>query len=128
MTRFRATPPHHLGVLGEDAAATYLEDDGWTVLDRNVRWGRKEIDLVARRGRLLAFVEVKTRSGAGYGAPQEAVTWKKRREIESVARFYLARAGAADLDVRFDVVAVHTDREGRVVRLDHLEDAWRPGM
>ena len=128
MTHSRATPPHHLGILGEDAAAAHLEDRGWTVVDRNVRWGRKEIDLVARRDRLLAFVEVKTRSGRGYGAPEEAVTWKKRREIESVARFYLARQGAVDLDVRFDVVAVRTDRGGRVIELVHLEDAWRPGL
>ncbi len=98
------------------------------MLDRNVRWGRREIDLVIRRDGLLAFVEVKTRSGPGFGPPQEAVTWKKRREIEAVARYYLARMRARDLDVRFDVVAIVTDASGHVVELDHVEDAWRPGL
>lgn len=124
----RRPTPHRLGERGERIAAAHLESTGWTVLDRNVRWGRREIDLVIRRDGLLAFVEVKTRSGPGFGPPHEAVTWKKRREIEAVARYYLARMRARDLDVRFDVVAIVTDASGHVVELDHVEDAWRPGL
>src|SRR5688572_24277491 len=90
---------------------------------RNYRFGRREVDLVVRRGNLVAFVEVKTRAGAGYGAPEEAVTRLKRREIEIVAREYLHRHRLDDVDVRFDVVAVTV---GRGVRIDHIEDAWRP--
>jgi len=115
---------------GEELAARRLESAGWSIVDRNVRWGRREIDLVARRGPTLAFVEVKARAGGGFGPPEEAVTWKKRREIETVARYFLARWKVLelDLDVRFDVVAIVTDDERRIVSYRHIEDAWRPGL
>lgn len=120
-------PPHDLGAWGEAVAARRLKDDGWEILERNLLLGRREIDLVARRGSLLAFVEVKTRSGSGYGPPQEAVTWKKRREIEAVASSYLATHAPGDVDVRFDVVAIVADEAHRVRSYTHIEDAWRPG-
>ena len=115
--------PHALGRLGEARARRHLLSRGWTVLACNYRFGRREVDLVARRGDLLAFVEVKTRAGSGYGAPEEAVTRLKRREIEIVAQQYLVRHGLDDVDVRFDVIAVTV---GPDVRIDHIEDAWRP--
>lgn len=122
-----AHPPHELGLWGEECAARHLARDGWEILARNVRWGRREVDLVARRDRTIAFVEVKTRAGRGYGAPQEAVTRLKRREIEAVARYYLALLGHPDVDVRFDVIAIVVDRWRRIVGFSHIEDAWRPG-
>jgi len=100
--------------------------DGWTVLERNYRFGRREVDLVVRRGGLVAFVEVKTRAGTGYGAPEEAVTRLKRREIEAVAGDFLWRHRLDDVDVRFDVVAIVVGPGRRVIRIEHLEDAWRP--
>lgn len=119
-------PPHDLGAWGEALAARRLEAEGWTILERNLIWGRKEIDLVARRGPLLVFVEVKTRSGGGYGGPQGAVTWRKRREIETVARGYLIRRPGLDVDIRFDVIAIVCDDARRLVSFAHIEDAWRP--
>jgi putative endonuclease len=116
-------PPHALGHLGERRATELLVERGWTIAAQNYRFGRREVDIVARRGNLVAFVEVKTRAGSGYGAPEEAVTWRKRREIEAVAREYLARYRLGDVDVRFDVLAVTVGRE---VRVEHIEDAWRP--
>ena len=109
--------------MGEARAREYLLARGWIIDARNYRFGRREVDLVVRRGNLLAFVEVKTRAGDGYGAPEEAVTRLKRREIEVVAREYLARHRLDDVDVRFDVIAVTV---GRDARIEHLEDAWRP--
>lgn len=120
-------PPHELGGWGEDVAARHLEAEGWSIVERNVRWGRREIDLVVRRPGVLAFVEVKTRSGPGFGAPQESVTRKKRREIEAVARYFLARCRLRNVDVRFDVIAIVTDGHRAVLNLEHIEDAWRPG-
>ncbi|HET6762539.1 MAG TPA: YraN family protein, partial [Longimicrobiaceae bacterium] len=64
-----------LGDRGEEMAARYLAAGGWTVVSRNYRRGRKEIALVARRGEVVAFVEVKTRAGLGYGHPLEAIPW-----------------------------------------------------
>ena len=118
-------PPHALGVRGEAIAMRLLRSRGWLILEHSYRLGRREIDVIARRADTLAFVEVKTRAGRGWGAPEEAVTAKKRREIEAVALAYLTDAAPHDLDVRFDVVAIEIDA-GRVVRCEHIEDAWRP--
>lgn len=120
-----AHAPHALGRRGERAARAFLEARGWHVLEQNYRFGRREVDLIARRGRLLAFVEVKTRAEIGCGRPEEAVTRLKRREIEAVATAYLARSRLGEVDVRFDVLAIVEEREGRC-RIEHLEDAWRP--
>ena len=103
-----------------------LSRTGWSILERGYRLGRSEIDLIARRGGLIAFVEVKTRSGHGWGTPEEAVTVSKRREIETVARDYLVRHARGWTDVRFDVVSIVTGPGRRLIRCDHLEDAWRP--
>lgn len=74
----------------------------------------------------MAFVEVKTRAGDGFGTPEEAVTARKRREIETVARDFLLRRRLDRVDVRFDVIAIRV-RDGRSIeRLTHVEDAWRP--
>lgn len=113
-----------LGDRGEDLAARFLQRAGWTVTHRNFRMGRKEIDLVARRGEAVAFVEVKTRAGRGYGHPLEAITWKKRREIGQVAAAWIDRHGAPGVTYRFDAVAILTEGDGEP-RIEHVEDAWR---
>lgn len=120
-------PPHRLGRQGEDAAAAFLEARGWSIVARNYRFGRREVDLVIRRGEVLAFVEVKTRSGDGFGSPQAAITRLKRREIEAVAAHYLTRFPPGDVDIRFDAVSVRRGRGGSALEIEHLEDAWRPG-
>lgn len=112
-----------LGDRGEALAAVHLERAGWTVTHRNFRMGRKEIDLVARRDGVVAFVEVKTRAGRGYGHPLEAITWKKRREIGQVAAAWIDRHGRPDESYRFDAVAILM--EGAEPRIEHVEDAWR---
>lgn len=120
-------PPHVLGRRGERLAIDYLCAAGWRIIERNYRFGRREVDLIVQKGGLLAFVEVKTRAGDGCGHPEEAVTWKKRREIEAVAAEYLVRNPAADAFVRFDVIAIEVASHGGVTRLEHVADAWRPG-
>jgi putative endonuclease len=120
-------PAHALGRWGEGRAARFLQRRGWAVLARNYRFGRREVDLVVRRGDVVAFVEVKTRAGRGFGFPQEAITALKRREIEAVATHFLASTGLHGVSVRFDAVAVEVDREHQVARVEHVPDAWRPG-
>jgi putative endonuclease len=120
-------PPHSLGARGEALARECLEGRGWEVLAQNVRFGRREVDLVVRKRDLIAFVEVKTRTGRAFGVPELAVNLRKRREIELVAADFLFRMGLPEVDVRFDVVAVEVDTAGRTTRLEHIEDAWRPG-
>jgi len=121
-------PPHALGRWGEERAARFLVERGWTVLARNYRFGRREVDLVVRRGDLVVFVEVKTRAGPAYGAPLEAVTRLKRREVEAVAGHFLRRHGLTGVQVRFDALGILVRRGPRTaVEVEHVEDAWRPG-
>ena len=114
--------PHERGILSEDIAADYLRAHGWCVLERRYRVNRKEIDIIARQCDTVAFVEVKARAGRGYGHPLEAVTWKKRREIEHVARAWIARFGSARLHYRFDAIAITWN--GNSHTLEHVEHAW----
>ena len=112
-----------LGDRGERMAAEYLERAGWSILARNFRLGHREIDLVARRGEVVAFVEVKTRAGLGYGHPLEAITAKKRREIQVVAQVCVERHGKPGDVYRYDAIAVLII-DGAAPQIEHVEDAW----
>jgi putative endonuclease len=107
----------------ERHAADLLVHAGWDIVARNWRFGHKEVDLIARRGRLVAFVEVKCRSGPRYGSPAEAVTRAKRRDLACAAAGWIARHARPGDEFRFDLIAV----TGRAERpsLAHFEDAWR---
>lgn len=85
--------------------------------------GRNEIDLIVRRGTVVAFVEVKARRGAGFGPGREAVGWRKQRAISRVAEIWRLRQGQPGDCYRFDVIEVV--RATGVNRLVHIEDAWR---
>ena len=115
--------PHRLGREGESLAVAHLRAAGWRIVARNYRHGRREIDIIARRGDEVAFVEVKTRSRGDRGHPLEAIDWRKRREILQVARAWIARHGRPRDRYRFDAVAVHARGGARTVQ--HVEDAWR---
>lgn len=115
-----------MGEWGEKAAAAYLQLHGWTILDQNYRSGHKEIDLVARRGEVVAFVEVKTRRSNAFGHPLESVDSRKRREIDSAAARWLLDRGSDRLAYRFDVVSVLPGPDG-TTRIEHLENAWSTG-
>lgn len=97
---------------GEDQAAGFLEARGLSIVARNVRGGGGEIDLVARDGGTIVFVEVKWRRDASRGAPAEAVTPFKRRKLLSAARTWLAENPSGSWrEVRFDVVAIEGDAQ-----------------
>lgn len=91
----------------EQQAAEYLQRQGFQILEQNFRSRFGEIDIVAKEGETLCFVEVKYRSGRDCGSPQEAVDRRKRRKISRMARFYLAKHGYDEWSpCRFDVVAM----------------------
>jgi len=115
---------HEVGRRFEGVAARHLTELGWQILAKNVRFERKEIDLVARRGQIVAFVEVKGRRGAGFGHALEAIDWRKRREVATVAQWWIDRFGTPELMYRFDAVAIDRSPDGRFV-VRHIEDAWR---
>jgi putative endonuclease len=118
--------PHDLGILGERLAESYLKKLGYIILARNYRHGHKEIDLIVRHSALVAFVEVKTRAGGGFGHPLEAITALKRREVERVARHWRRCHGQPGLDYRFDAIGIMVRPGGRPV-IEHVPGAWRVG-
>jgi len=121
MSRTRA-----LGAEGEARAARHLEEGGYTILARNARADGVEIDLVARRGDTLAFVEVKTRRSHAHGAPEEAVDGRKRQRLVRGAAAWLRASGRTARRVRFDVVVCERDAAG-AWRVRHLEGAFDAG-
>jgi len=121
-------PRRALGAEGEARAARYLERRGYRVEARNVRAGGVEIDLVVARGRTLAFVEVKTRSGARHGSPFLAVDARKQARLARGAAAWLSKHPARRFGrVRFDVIAVWRDsRQPAAWRVEHWPDAFEP--
>ena len=107
----------------ENLAEALLRNRGWRIVDRNVRFLRKEIDLVVEKDGLVAFVEVKGRSGPAFGHPLEAITWRKRQAISMAARLWIARSRVEARSYRFDAVSVFLDGAG-TVEVEHIEGAW----
>ncbi len=107
----------------EALAEALLKKRGWRVLDRNVRFLRREIDLVVAKDGLVAFVEVKGRSGPAFGHPLEAITWRKRRGISVAASAWIAQSDFSARSYRFDAVSVRI-MPGGAVELEHVEGAW----
>ncbi len=104
-------------------AEGFLKKRGWRVLDRNVCFLRKEIDLVVEKDGLVAFVEVKGRSGPAFGHPLEAITRRKRHAISVVASAWIARSDFKAQSYRFDAVSVRMIPGGGF-ELEHVEGAW----
>lgn len=132
----------NVGERGEELAAAYLEAQGYRVLDRNYRYERAEIDLVcfeprgrptgrpeappAGEGGEIVVVEVKARTGLGFGRPEEAVTPQKQRHVARATSAYLHERRLENARVRFDVVSVLL-RPGREPQIEHFRDAFRAG-
>ena len=108
-----------IGVAGEEQVAEYLRADGWEILARNYRSAGKEIDIVARRGGVVAFVEVKKRNQERWGKGAEAVDFRKRRRIARTAARYLAENALVDVNARFDVASIDGGS------LDYIENAFQ---
>ena len=119
------SPTSALGCYGEDLAAEHLLAAGMVVLDRNWRCREGELDLVAREpDGTIVFVEVKTRSGTGFGEPAEAVGRRKAAKVRAVACRWLAeRRPPGSAELRFDVVGV-VRRRGCAPVLTHLRAAF----
>ena len=114
-------PRHKAGVEAEAKAAAMLRREGYRVLEQRYRFLRHDIDLVARLGRTVVFVEVKLRKSAEFGTAAEAITGRKRRELVRAASAWLQRHGRPDDVARFDVVTV----DGK--EMVWLQNAFRPG-
>lgn len=111
-----------LGRSGEDVAAGMLSRAGLEVLERNFRCAHGEIDVVARRGRLIVFCEVKTRRSSRWGDPSEAVNATKQMRLRRLASEWMRTRRPGPVDVRFDVVSVIV-RDGKLVA-HHIPNAF----
>ena len=112
-----------LGQLGEKKVCSFLQDQGYEIVEENYRSDVGEIDVIAKHHDYLCFIEVKTRSQQESGHPFEAITsWKKRRIIRC-AQFYLLENNLPEENIRFDVIAVIQDEQRRL-EFDHLENAF----
>ncbi len=99
-----------LGAWGEEVAARHYQRNGYEILDRNWRCAAGELDLIVRKGRQIAIVEVKTRRTTNYGHPLEAVTEDKQRRIHRLAAQWRAATGTKARRFRYDVAAVVGNR------------------
>ncbi|MBI2891135.1 MAG: YraN family protein [Nitrospirae bacterium] len=111
-----------LGRTGEAIAARHLRERGYRILALNYRCRYGEVDIIARRGSTLAFVEVKTRRSARYGSGAEAVSARKQGQIIRTATHYLQEKAWTECECRFDVVSVGWQNGARMI--EHLEAAF----
>ena len=121
-----STPRQRLGDLGEKAAEDLLAAQGYRIVARKHRCSRGEVDLVAERGELLVFVEVRTRATAAFGGPEETVGAAKQQRVVRAARDFPARWRGPPRGARFDVVAIVDHPEGP--RLSHIPGAFDAGF
>jgi len=112
---------------GERIAEAFCGLRGWEILDRNVREGRGEIDLVAMDRETLVFVEVKFRSGGDRAAALLAVNPKKREDVAKAAALYQSRRGLVGRPVRFDVIGITWGTDGTELRVEHVPNAFPGG-
>jgi putative endonuclease len=113
------------GSHGEGLACDELEKRGYVIVTRGYRTQHGELDIIARHGEYLVFVEVKARQDGSFGDPEEAVTLRKQQRLVWMATDYLARHGLLDVACRFDVVGVNTQTVPPAIIV--IEDAFRPG-
>lgn len=123
--RHKAWPEHlRAGLWGEEQAERFLRQRGWPILGRRVRLGRDELDLVARDGETLVFVEVKTRRTEDFGRPFDAVKRSKRHSLSRAAMHYLKKLPTRPSFFRFDVLEVVGTPEAGAPRIRHIEKAF----
>ena len=125
------TKKREIGNFGETSAVKYLRRKHYRILERNYVTGKLELDIIARKGKEIVFIEVKTRSVESldsdmpYGRPSDAVNLEKRRNTVNAAYAYL-RKHPSDLHMRVDVIEVYLDKNAkkpRLLSINHFENA-----
>ena len=112
---------NELGKKGEQLAVNYLLENGYEIVERNYRFQKAEVDIIAKKENTLAIVEVKTRSTADFGNPQDFVKPKQIQRLVKAVDEYVTENGL-DVEVRFDIIAIV--KEGKHFNVEHLENAF----
>lgn len=115
-----------LGKWGEEMAVQHLQEQGYTILDRDWRFGHRDLDIVARTpdGIVVVFVEVKTRTSDVVSSPHDAVDARKIKSLGAAANAYVKEFQIWD-ELRFDIISIIGDRSETAL-LEHVEDAFNP--
>lgn len=113
-----------LGNLGEEIASRHLINKGYLIIQKNFRTKFGEIDIIARDGRYLVFIEVKLRKNLNLGYPREAVDYYKQQRIKNLANLYLAKKRIKDAFIRFDVVEIMMDENENVKSIYLIKNAF----
>lgn len=115
---------HQTGKRGEQLALSFLQKKGFSILETNWRFSRAEVDIIAKEGEVLVFVEVKTRTGRQFSPPEASVTKRKRELLIEAAGAYMEEIGH-DWEIRFDIVTIllWSDLQYEIT---HFEDAFFP--
>jgi putative endonuclease len=111
----------HTGALGEKLARDFLKKKGYRILETNYRCSCGEIDIVARQGDCLVFVEVRTKSQLDYGDPEESINFTKKLHLKRCAQFYQQCHDKLPESWRIDIVAVELEAGNQVKRIDIVE-------
>jgi putative endonuclease len=115
---------NELGRKGESLAKAHLENAGYEILDENWTHGRLEVDLIAYKDKVIIFTEVKTRTGTGFGLPEDFVDARKQKLLADAADEYIYLMNHQG-EVRFDIIAVLFDKQTNYT-INHIEDAFWP--
>ena len=111
------------GDRGEDIAADFLSNNNFKIIERNYRYGHGEIDIIAKDGEILVFIEVKTRKNLEFGPPELAITKSKQSQIRKISEAYLIDKNITDMDCRIDVVAILMEKN-LPPKITHIENAF----
>lgn len=111
---------NELGKWGEDQAAAFLQRQGYRIIERDWKSGRRDIDIIATDGNEVVFVEVKTRCNRLFGEPEEAVDYRKLQNLRLAINHYI-KYRRIDNDVRFDIISV-VGTIGQEPEIEHIKD------
>ena len=111
------------GAKGEKLAASYLKQQHYKIIQTNFRFREGEIDIVAEKKNVIVLVEVRTKTTAGFGTPEESVTNLKKRKLISSSLHYLGIHNMSDRQWQIDFIGVELDSSGKCTRLDHIQNA-----
>ncbi|MCA9734442.1 MAG: YraN family protein [Deferribacteres bacterium] len=117
----KRTNSYSVGMKGEELAANFLKENGYHILQRNFRFERGEIDIIATKNKILVFVEVKTAQSKNMGEPETWVTPAKQQQIGKVAQKFLIDFNDESFDCRFDVIGVFLKNDPEIT---HISNAF----
>lgn len=112
---------NELGKKGEQLAVDFLLKNGYEIIERNYRFDKAEVDIIAKKDNFLAIIEVKTRSSTDFGNPQDFVKPKQMQRLVKAVDEYITESDL-DVEVRFDIIAIVN--EGKQFKIEHLENAF----